>query len=37
MIEQILFAGGIKYQVNPITPDFFPDEPLVLIIGAKPT
>lgn len=37
MIEQILFAGGIKYQVNPITPDFFPDEPFVLIIGAKPT
>jgi hypothetical protein len=37
MVEQILSAGGIPYYVNPVTPEFFPDEPFVLIIGAKPT
>lgn len=37
MLEEILRAGGIQYQVNPLTPDFFPNEPFVLIIGAKPT
>jgi len=37
LIAQILSAGGIQYRVNPVTPEFFPDEPFVLIIGAKPT
>ena len=37
MIEQILAAGGISYNVNPLTPEFFPDQQFVLIIGAKPT
>ena len=37
MIGQILVAGGILYDVNPLTPEFFPDEQFVLIIGAKPT
>jgi hypothetical protein len=34
---QILSVGGIQYRVNPMAPEFFPDEPFVLIIGAKPT
>jgi len=37
MIGQILSAGDIPYSVTPLTPEFFPDEPFVLIIGAKPT
>jgi hypothetical protein len=37
MIKQILSAGNIPYSVNQLTPEFFPDEPFVLIIGAKPT
>jgi hypothetical protein len=36
VIDKILLAGGIWYQVNPLTPDFFPNELFVLIIGAKP-
>lgn len=36
LIEKIFLAGGILYQVNPLNPDFFPNEPFVLIIGAKP-
>jgi hypothetical protein len=35
LIGEIFLAGGIQYQVNPLTPDFFPNEPFVLIIGAK--
>jgi hypothetical protein len=37
LIDKILVAGGISYQVNPLTSEFFPGEPFVLIIGAKPT
>jgi len=37
MIGRILAAGGIHYNVNPLTPEFFPEEPFVLIIGANPT
>jgi hypothetical protein len=36
LINKIFVAGGIRYYVNPLTPDFFPNEPFVLIIGAKP-
>jgi hypothetical protein len=36
LIEKMLVAGGISYQVNPLTPEFFPGEPFVLIVGAKP-
>ena len=35
LIGEIFLAGGIQYQVNPLTPDFFPNELFVLIIGAK--
>jgi hypothetical protein len=37
LLGKIFLAGGIQYQVNPVKPDFFPDEPFVLVIGAKPT
>jgi hypothetical protein len=37
LIDKIFLAGGVRYQVNPLAPDFFPDEKFVLIIGAKPT
>lgn len=36
LIDKILAVGGISYQVNPLTSEFFPGEPFVLIIGAKP-
>ena len=36
LIGKILAAGEIQYQVNPLKPDFFPNEPFVLVIGAKP-
>ncbi len=36
LIDKILVAGEIRYQVNPLNPDFFPNEPFVLIVGAKP-
>jgi hypothetical protein len=35
-IARILDDGKISFQINPLKPDFFPDEPFVLIIGAKP-
>ena len=35
-IDKILLAGEIRYEVNPLTPDFFPNEPFVFIVGAKP-
>jgi hypothetical protein len=36
LIDKILLAGEIRYEVNPLTPDFFPEEPVVFIVGAKP-
>jgi hypothetical protein len=36
LIDKMFLAGGIRYQVNPLTADFFPDEAFVLIIGVKP-
>jgi hypothetical protein len=36
LIAKILSAGEISYEVAPLKGDFFPDEPFVLIIGAKP-
>jgi hypothetical protein len=36
LIDKIFVAGEIRYQVNPLNSDFFPDQPFVLIIGAKP-
>jgi hypothetical protein len=35
LIGKILVAGEISYRVNPLTPEFSPGEPFVLIIGAK--
>jgi hypothetical protein len=35
LIEQILHAGEIHCEVNPLKPDFFPNEPFVFIVGAK--
>jgi hypothetical protein len=35
LLGTVLQAGGTQYQINPLTPDFFPNEPFVLIIGAK--
>jgi hypothetical protein len=37
LIQQILSAGGIQHSVSPVTPEFFSNEPFVLIVGAKPT
>lgn len=37
LLDKIFLAGGIRYQLNPLSPDFFPNEPFVLIIGAKAT
>jgi hypothetical protein len=37
LLDKIFLAGGIRYQINPLKSDFFPGEPFVLIIGAKPT
>jgi hypothetical protein len=37
LIDKIFLFGGVKYQINPLSPDFFPTEPFVLLIGAKPT
>jgi hypothetical protein len=36
LIDKVLLAGGIRYEVRPLTPDFFPNEPFVFIVGAKP-
>jgi hypothetical protein len=36
LIEKIFAAGGISYQVNPLTAEFFAGRPFVLVIGAKP-
>jgi hypothetical protein len=36
LIDKVLMAGEIKYEVRPLTPDFFPNEPFVFIVGAKP-
>lgn len=36
LIDKILLAGEIPYQINPLNPDFFPNEPFVFIVGAKP-
>jgi len=36
LIDKVLHAGGIKYKVRPLAPDFFPSEPFVFIVGAKP-
>jgi hypothetical protein len=36
LIENVLAAGGIRYEVHPVTPDFFPNEPFVFVVGAKP-
>ena len=36
LIEQVPHAGDIQYSVDPLAPDFFADEPFVLIVGAKP-
>ena len=36
MVAQVLSSGGVAYQVNPLTPEFFAGEPFVLIVGAKP-
>jgi hypothetical protein len=35
LIEQILHVGEINYEVNPLKPDFFPNEPFMFIVGAK--
>jgi len=37
LIERILSAGDEPPQIVPVKADFFPGEPFVLVIGAKPT
>jgi hypothetical protein len=35
LLGEILRAGNVAYTINPLTPEFFAGERLVLIVGAK--
>ncbi|MCX7044278.1 MAG: hypothetical protein NTX50_02170 [Candidatus Sumerlaeota bacterium] len=34
-LSKILSSSGIQFSITPIKPDFFPDAPFVLVVGAK--
>lgn len=36
LIDKVLSAGGIRFEVRSLTPDFFPNEQFVFVVGAKP-
>jgi hypothetical protein len=35
MTAKIFSAGGIQYQISPLTAEFFPNDPFVIVVGAK--
>ena len=34
-LSKMLSSSGIQFSISPLKPDFFPDAPFVLVIGAK--